>query len=1462
MPVEWSEFEAVESPQTDWSEFEPVAEVKPSRPDLAAQMASARREGRAASAALTQTEIGENFLNTLRESINPITAIPRLGTLIGKSTGLLPPETHVPSTTEAVLSPEQAKTALDFLTRGETPTKFGTGVKEASAELLSGLTTPEMMATIPAAGPSPIVRSLFAGQMASQAPEAAEQLLSAQNAEEAGRAVVPLAMSTLAPAAIALHANAPTRSAAESLRNPLSSFGEADIAAYPITGGDIFKRNVTVPARPVKNRPVVPETAPEPRVSMLQEIRDANADTTVKVQQLFPAAQLTREQAANLRRQAFSQQKPPTTGEPNAVVLKTEPILPPVLEPEVPPESTKQVPAAERGKETGQRGGKAEEVVIEAPKEVTPEPTTTTAPPADVAAELVGMGGAVPPEFKPAGGTPTAIKNAMVEADRKRMGLPSFEPAARQDYPTVWEEAMTLIDRDPGVQDALIADLKANPRALKNQTESALLHHRLVDLKNEYAKSTRELAQAYDEGRLDDVSRLKNNVQIWSDRVQELTDVTKSAGREWGRTGVARQQLAADDFSLLGLELKRRADRGGAPITDAERAELKKVADDHKARVDELEAHLAAQKLKLVDAEIKRASAEAKAQPQYHPSILAHAERIVVGFEKRADAAAIRLKQKLAQLGAGVDPTIVLDLAEIGVAKLGRIALDVTKWSELMIREYGPKIEPFLKESFEAAQKLLEKDLSGIKGPQAESVKRTVKKTEPVERATEATEGIKTRVEKGETDSISSDVQKLVRAIVEGNPKISRDALIDEVHSVLKGFIPDMTRLEAMDSISGRGKFSLPRQDEVSKTVRDLKTQIRLVGHQIDVEAKRPLPRTGFQPGEMSDAARRELAKLNELKRKFGVVVTDPARQLASALQASKTYLRNRMADLRKEMAERTRIVKTRTAITPDAELTAMRAEYDQLKREHEAILPRPELTEAQRVEIAERALDRAISNLESDLKAGKLYADKPTKLTSPELEAKRAHLDALREQRQELRDIANPKKTPLERALQAYKTRTANRIADLQDRLARGDFSTRPKSNLDISNDPVAIKLKTEKEIIERNFERSRVMDQMRNRTLTQKIYAGAKEILNIPRALLSSWDVSAVLRQGGFIGFGHPIRAAKSLIPMFKALASEKSALQTEQQILSRQNAPRYARSKLYLASLDEFRLSKQEEIMMSRFANAIPGVRMSNRAFMTFLNKLRADSFDAMTSALEKRGTELSQPELEAISNYINIATGRGNLGKAAGAAETLATVFFSPRLVASRFQLLAGEPMYRGSARTRALVASEYARFLGGLAVVYGLARLSGAEIEDDPRSADFGKLRFGNTRIDPLAGLAQNTVLLSRLAAGETKTSKGKIKPIRGEKLPFGSATSADVIARFLRTKLNPVVGTSVDVLTGQNVVGEPVTPSSAAINLATPLSFRDIYDVMQDQGIPAATAIQILSLFGMGVQHYEDQNGR
>lgn len=703
---------------------------------------------------------------------------------------------------------------------------------------------------------------------------------------------------------------------------------------------------------------------------------------------------------------------------------------------------------------------------------------------------------------------------------------------------------------------------------------------------------------------------------------------------------------------------------------------------------------------------------------------------------------------------------------------------------------------------------------------------------------------------------------------------VTVDGIVDEVYTAVKSMGVEISKRDIRDAISGYGITSKMSQDSINVQLRELKRQMRLVSALEDAQAKQVPLRSGLQRDVPSDTVRALQRQVKQVMRESGIDSTkarSPEEQWKTSLDAVKSRLKNSIADVTKEIETGERTTKNK-GIVYDAEANALKEYRDTLAKLRDALdtgqdafsLEKPgelpvakkrSLSPEQRVQAAVKAAERAAGEYarrvaENDLATKKTSAPP---LETPELVAARRIRDEWKGLVEELRKEANPPKTPEEIALKSFKTRTINRIADLERRLATGDFTKKPKR--EIVPDKEALDLMFNRDKVIKAYNEAVLKDQLVNRTALKKVGGAIGEAVNLSRSIKTSMDLSAVLRQGAFIAFGHPIRAAKSIPAMFKALRSEKGQYIVEQEIANRPNAKLYDKSKLFL-SKQGIKLSDMEEVYMSRLANKIPGVGASQRAYTTFLNKLRADSFDSMVANLTKDGKP-TQMEMDAIANFINVATGRGKMGMRENTLAGLNVPFFAPRYVASRFQYLLGQPFYKGNARTRMMIANEYARFLAGLGTVYALGRFAGADIEIDPRSSDFGKMRFGNTRIDPLAGLSQTTVLLSRLISGETKTGKGKIVPIRGDKVPYGSGNSADIMARFLRSKLSPVVGMGVDILTGKDVVGGKITAESIPERLLMPLAFDDIYKAMKENGIPAGTAMGLLSIFGMGLQAYQ-----
>lgn len=575
-----------------------------------------------------------------------------------------------------------------------------------------------------------------------------------------------------------------------------------------------------------------------------------------------------------------------------------------------------------------------------------------------------------------------------------------------------------------------------------------------------------------------------------------------------------------------------------------------------------------------------------------------------------------------------------------------------------------------------------------------------------------------------------------------------------------------------------------------------------------------------------------------------------------------------------------------------------------------------------------------------------------PAKRGQPKtLDAAKAELRDLRNQlrkadaqnRAEMRSAQReaakaPAKPPVDAETRYQETRNKDlrkRIADLESRIAAGDFAKTPprvQRQLNRANEQAQLELEKAKE----EFGRLQLEAEFAARTPVGKVLGYGRDTINLARALMTSLDFSGLLRQGGFISFGHPVRAARAVPEAIKAFASEKAELAARQAIEKRQNYRLYKQAGLELTGIGTGPLTKVEEAFASRLLSRVPRVlgggliRGSGRSYTTLLNRLRADSFDSMVGGLSKTEKPTSA-EAKAIANYINVATGRGKIGTSENVGETLNTLFFAPRLVASRFQLLAGQPLYGGTNRTRNLIAQDYARFLMGVGTTLALASLMKDEDDDtpfltlDPRSADFGKARFGNTYLDPLAGLAQVSTFIARTATGETKKStpdvtewkkareaalrngdeklaeklekriaarekevaergsQAGVRPIRpgwtltdlrqalGEKIPSHKLDkegglpfgSSDVPDVILRFLRTKLAPVPGAILNTVSGTDLMGKPTSreTLTSLVTPMTFNDVGKVMEEQGVPRGSAIWLLSLLGMGMQYRQPKPG-
>jgi hypothetical protein len=302
------------------------------------------------------------------------------------------------------------------------------------------------------------------------------------------------------------------------------------------------------------------------------------------------------------------------------------------------------------------------------------------------------------------------------------------------------------------------------------------------------------------------------------------------------------------------------------------------------------------------------------------------------------------------------------------------------------------------------------------------------------------------------------------------------------------------------------------------------------------------------------------------------------------------------------------------------------------------------------------------------------------------------------------------------------------------------------------------------------------------------------------------------------------------------------------------------------------------------MSRLLNKIGFVKGSNRAYVTGLNDLRTRvwsntitdwttnggklvSDGELRNLITTKGTEavqkmnqageiITSQDLKDLAQLINWSTGRGTMPKAlANQGSLLNAIFFSPRLIFSRLELpTAVLPWVTKSSLVRKQAWKTLMTSMGvGVSVITALKMSGMGDIELDPRSSDFGKIKIGDTRLDIWTGYAQYIRFAAQLATSERMTSGGYTQKV----------SRKDTLERMLQSKLSPAMGLLNDIVTGETYLGEDMPPKSMTSvagqvwQRLAPLSIQDLIDGINQDGVTGGVATSV-GFLGVGVTTYTD----
>jgi hypothetical protein len=414
-------------------------------------------------------------------------------------------------------------------------------------------------------------------------------------------------------------------------------------------------------------------------------------------------------------------------------------------------------------------------------------------------------------------------------------------------------------------------------------------------------------------------------------------------------------------------------------------------------------------------------------------------------------------------------------------------------------------------------------------------------------------------------------------------------------------------------------------------------------------------------------------------------------------------------------------------------------------------------------------------------------------------------------------------------------------------------------------------------------------------SRTAWQKVI----DVLGIPRALMASGDISGTFRQTIGAAAYKPKVWSEGIAPSLRSLIKEGHYQGLEEAVHSDPYFPLYERGGLVLPDLGQHGgevdyFTQSEAKFISNAAEQlnlrelpIPGVkgkkwatgpgdlvRATDRSYAALLTVTRTHLFKTMLDQAVANGWNIDDHLLKSIGDLTNVLTGRGNL--LPGHGVTMNALFFSPKLLYSRLNMLgfgggglksviplSWYHSLHPFARAQAMRATG--QLVATLATVLGSARLLGATVNMDPRNADFGKIRLGNTRIDIAAGLQQPIRLMAQLATGQVVSStSGKLEHLSGG---FAGRSRLDVVQQFLEGKASPIASIGIDALKGKQFNGQPLDWSlnpfdtnSEITGHLTPLSFQDAVSTgQQTHSALAGVGAGVLSGLGVGVGSYSAQ---
>jgi len=374
-----------------------------------------------------------------------------------------------------------------------------------------------------------------------------------------------------------------------------------------------------------------------------------------------------------------------------------------------------------------------------------------------------------------------------------------------------------------------------------------------------------------------------------------------------------------------------------------------------------------------------------------------------------------------------------------------------------------------------------------------------------------------------------------------------------------------------------------------------------------------------------------------------------------------------------------------------------------------------------------------------------------------------------------------------------------------------------------------------------------------------------------NTSRSIMSSVDLSPLRQAAPFVG---KKEFWKNISPMIRMFADDEYYRANIQKIKDSPNYRFKVKNGLQFTDTDAVR----EEQFLSALAEEVPilgrMVKSSNRAFTGYLDLVRDQVSDDLLNATQGAGRNVAKDPLLAreIMNFVNTGTGRGSIGRFESSAKILNATLFSPRLMASRINLLRPDKYINADPFVRKeMLKSMGSMFTAATAMGTVANMLPGVDVSFNPTSSDFMKIKISNkTRIDIGGGFQQYMVLMARLIPEVAQTidkSTGGHLGLQGGKTTSSATgktrelgegyrgdTGKDIFYNFMESKEAPLASFAMGLVSGKDFKGEDFKIAPEIIDRFTPMLLQDAAELAKED--PKSFWAIIPATFGASVQSY------